>query len=439
MTQSDRRVVVTGMGLISPLGHSHAEFWEALSQGTSGVKLLEAIPRDNFPSDFGGECQQFTGNIESFGELEKKLKRNIKKALRLMCREIQLGVAAAQLAITDANLVPESFAPTRAGTMFGSDYIVTSPFDFAAGMTRCLDENGNFDFEAWGEKGLSEVEPLWLLKYLPNMPASHVAIFNDLRGPSNSLTVREASANLAVAEAMTIIQRGSADVMIAGATGSRIHPLRTVHMALQEQLADRHTESAGGDPAKASRPFDADRTGMVIGEGAGVIVMEELSSAEKRGANILGEIIGYGSSTVADSNGVADYKSAFTNVLQGALETSQLQPADVGHVHAHGLSSPKCDHEEAVAIKEVLGDRPVTAAKSYFGNLGGGSGMVELIASLLALEHGSLFPVLNYETPDDQCPVSVVREQGTSPGETFINLNITPQGQASSAVFRKFK
>ena len=117
-------------------------------------------------------------------------------------------------------------------------------------MKQCLDGDGKFNFESWGEQGLSQVEPLWLLKYLPNMPASHVAIFNDLRGPSNSLTVREASANLAVAEAMTIIKRGSADIMISGSTGSRIHPLRTVHMALQEQLADRHTEASGGDPEK---------------------------------------------------------------------------------------------------------------------------------------------------------------------------------------------
>jgi 3-oxoacyl-[acyl-carrier-protein] synthase II len=438
MAQSDRRVVVTGMGLISPLGHSCSELWNALSEGKSGVKLLAALPMDSFPSDFGGECQQFSGEIDSFGELEKTLKRNIKKALRLMCREIQLGVAAAQLAIKDANLTPDSYDATRAGTMFGSDYIVTSPFDFAAGMKQCLNADGKFDFESWGEKGLSQVEPLWLLKYLPNMPASHVAIFNDLRGPSNSLTVREASANLAVAEATTIIKRGSADIMISGSTGSRIHPLRTIHMALQEQLADRHTEASGGDPAKASRPFDAARSGMVLGEGAGVIVLEELSSAEKRGAKIFGEVIGYGSSTVANPNGVANYKTAFSNVLKGGLETSGLNPTDLGHVHAHGLSSPKCDHEEAVAIKEVVGETPVTAAKSYFGNLGGGSGMVELISSLLALEHGSLFPVLNYDTPDDRCPVSVVRENGSSPGDSFINLNITPQGQASSVVVRKF-
>ena len=438
MSQSDRRVVITGMGLISPLGHSPEDLWHALDNGQSGVKVLSAIPTDHFPADFGGECTEFTGNISNFGTLEKKLQRSIKKALRLMCREIQLGVAAAQLAIADAGLQPGSFDPTRFGTLFGSDYIITSPLDFIQGIQNCLEASGKFDFENWAQAGIPKVEPLWLLKYLPNMPASHVAIFNDLRGPSNSLTVREASANLSVAEATTIIQRGSADIMISGSTGSRIHPLRTVHLVLQEQLADRNTEAADGDPAKACRPFDKDRCGMVLGEGAGVVILEELSSAQKRGAKILGEVIGYGSSSVASRQGVGDYKTAFSNVLQGALETSGLQPTDVGHVHAHGLSSPKCDREEAEAIKSIMGQTPVTAAKSYMGNLGGGSGMIEMISSMLAIENDSLFPILNCDSLGDDCPITAVREKGTSPGDSFISTSITPQGQASSIAIRAF-
>lgn len=444
MSQSDRRVVITGMGLISPLGHTPEELWNALDTGQSGVKILSAIPTDHFPADFGGECTEFTGNISNFGTLEKKLQRSIKKALRLMCREIQLGVAAAQLAISDAGLEPGSFDPTRFGTLFGSDYIITSPLDFIQGIQNCVEASGasgkpgEFNFENWAEAGIPKVEPLWLLKYLPNMPASHVAIFNDLRGPSNSLTVREASANLSVAEATTIIQRGSADIMISGSTGSRIHPLRTVHLVLQEQLADRNTEAAGGDPVKACRPFDKDRSGMVLGEGAGVVILEELSSAQKRGANILGEVVGYGSSSVASRQGVGDYKTAFSNVLQGALETSGLQPKDVGHVHAHGLSSPKCDHEEAEAIKSIMGQTPVTAAKSYMGNLGGGSGMIEMISSMLAIQNDSLFPILNCDSLGDDCPITAVREKGTSPGDSFISTSITPQGQASSIAIRAF-
>ena len=441
MPQSDRRVVITGMGLISPLGHSPEDLWNSLENGQSGVKVLSAIPTDHFPSDFGGECTEFTGDISSFGPLEKKLQRSIKKALRLMCREIQLGVAAAQLAIADAGLEAGSFDPTRFGTLFGSDYIITSPVDYIEGIQNCIEpagSSGEFNFESWAENGLTKVEPLWLLKYLPNMPASHVAIFNDLRGPSNSLTVREASANLSVAEATTIIQRGTADIMISGATGSRIHPLRTVHLALQEQLADRNTEAAAGDPTKACRPFDKDRSGMVLGEGTGVVILEELSAAQKRGAKIFGEVIGYGSSSVASRQGVGDFKTAFSNVFKGALETSGLKPAEVGHIHAHGLSSLKCDREEAVAINDIMGQRPVTAAKSYMGNLGGGSGMIEMISSLLAIQNKSLFPIMNCDSLSDDCPIAAVRQSGEDPGDSFISTSITPQGQASSIAIRAF-
>ena len=226
--------------------------------------------------------------------------------------------------------------------------------------------------------------------------------------------------------------------MIAGATGSRIHPLRTVHLVLQEQLADRNSEAAGGDPTKASRPFDAGRNGMVLGEGAAVLILEELSVAQERGAKILGEIAGYGSSAVADTTGAADYQTAFKNVMLGALETSGMQASDIGHVHAHGLSSPRVDREEAAAIKEVLGDCPVTAAKSYMGNLGCGSGMVEIISSLMAMENNSLFPIMNCENLDADCSINAVTQTGSSPGDSFVNLNITPQGQASSVVVKKF-
>jgi len=438
MSHSDRRVVITGMGLISPLGHNCDDLWSALSEGRSGVDILANIPTDHFPSDFGGECTEFTGDISNFGTLEKKLQRGIKKGLRLMCREIQIGVAAAQLAIADAGLVAGSYDPTRIGTLFGSDYIITSPVDFVEGVQNCLEGDKDFNFENWAESGLPKVEPLWLLKYLPNMPASHVAIYNDLRGPSNSLTVREASANLSVAEATTIIKRGSADIMVSGSTGSRIHPLRTVHIVLQEQLADRNSDVAGGDPTKACRPFDKDRNGMVLGEGAGVVILEELESAKRRGATIHGEVIGYGSSSVASPKGVGDYKTAFSNVLLGALETSGLKPDQVGHIHAHGLSTQKCDREEAVAINDILGDTPVTTAKSHMGNLGGGSGMVEMISSVLALKNDSLFPMINCDSQSEDCPISIVREP-SEPGNSFVSTNITPQGQASSIVIQRFE
>lgn len=432
MSQS-RRVVITGLGLISPLGNSPEALWNALSSGVSGVDVLKRVPSEHLTSDIGGECSDFTGDVADFGEVEKKLKRNIKKSLRLMCREIQLGVAAAQFAIANADLAGH-YDPSRIGTMFGSDYIITEPTEFASGVSNCLNGSSDFDFGSWAENGLTKVEPTWLLKYLPNMPASHIAILNDLQGPSNSLTVREASANLAVAEATTIIRRGSADAMIVGSTGSRIHPLRTVHVVLQEALADRNSPGIDGDATKACRPFDSHRCGMVLGEGAGAIMLENLETAQQRGATIYGEVIGYGSSLVAPG-GVPNHKKVFENVILGSLETAKIKADDLGHVHAHGLSSVSVDQQEAAAIKGLLGDIPVTAAKSYMGNLGAGGGMVELIASLLAMKNDQLFPILNYDSPDETCPVNVVKT-AASPGEMFLNLNCTPQGQASAVVVK---
>jgi 3-oxoacyl-[acyl-carrier-protein] synthase II len=434
--QPSKRVVITGCGLVSPLGNSPQKLWNELAAGRSGVGYITRFPAQSLPTRLGAEARDFTGKIEDFGPLEKSIQRQIKKALKLMCREIEMAVASAQMALAHAGLAPGSYDPDRTGAVFGCDYILTMPDEFADGIKTCMNGNGEFHFEQWGEKGLPKVTPLWLLKYLPNMPASHVAIYNDLRGPNNSLTHREAAANLAVGEAYTTIRRGWADTMMAAATGTRIHPLRTVHVSLYEECAK------GGEPSRACRPFDLGRTGMVLGEGAATIVLEELQTARRRGARILGEVIGHGSSSVVDRNDAPDTELAMVNAMTAALRSAGLAPSRIGHVHAHGLSTRKGDAEEARAIRRVFADRPdvpVVAAKSYFGNLGAGAGMVELIASLLALEHGRLFRVLNYETPDPECPVHAVRTDDVEPGDTFLNVSITPQGQASAVVVRRFR
>ena len=434
---SSRRVVITGLGLVSPLGNSKQSLWDALTSRRSGVAPLTSVSTAHLPTSYGGEARDFTGQIDDFGELEKKTKRAIKKGLNVMCREIEMGVAAAQHALRDAGMEAGTLDPDRTGAVYGSDYIMTLPEEFTAGIRKCLDENGQFDFSLWAEKGMPEVTPLWLLKYLPNMPASHIAIYNDLRGPNNSITLREASANLAIGEAYWTIARGSADAIVAGATGTRIHPLRTIHVVMQEEIASNDIE-----PAKGCRPFDKDRTGMVIGEGSGAIVLEELESAKARGATILAEVVGHGSSTVMDRNCVAQKDVALKNAMTQSLRTAGMTPNDVGHIHAHGLSTHQCDIDEARAINEVLKEQtsevPVVAAKSYFGNLGAGSGVVELIASVLALNHGELFPILNYETPDPECPIAAVTNEGESPGDSFLNISVTPQGQASAVTVSKF-
>ncbi len=433
-----RRVVITGLGLVSPLGNSPEKLWSALSSGASGVGPLTSFPADSLPTQFAAEARDFTAAIEDFGPLEKSMARNIKKSLKMMCREIQMGVAVAQLALTDSRLDLGVANLDRVGVLYGSDYMLTLPGEFTTGIRNCLDANGKFDFTNWAEKGLPAVEPLWLLKYLPNLPASHIAIFNDLHGPNNSLTMREASSNLAIGEAYHTILRGHADVMISGATGTRVHSARTMHVVTQEEMAKDLA-----DPAKMCRPFDANRTGSVIGEGAGAIMLEDLAHAQARGATIFGEIIGCGSTCAVNNLGIGQQRQAVANVLTQSLHSSQLAPEDVGHVNAHGLGTRTCDAAEAQGIQEVFGKRskpiPVTAAKSYFGNLGAGSGVVELIASVLSLQKGQLFRTLNYETPDPACPVKVVVNNDVPPGDNFITLNMTPQGQGSAVVVQRWQ
>ena len=275
MSSTQRRVVITGMGVISPLGNSNQALWESLAAGRSGVGPLTILPPGTLPVSVAAEAGEFQGTIDEFGPLEKGQKKAIRKGLKVMCRECLMALGAAQRALQDAGLTPGAFDPCRAGINFGSDYMLTLPDEFTEGILQCLSDDGQFEFSRWAPQGMPKMSPLWLLKYLPNMPASHIAIYNDLRGPNNSLTHREASSNLAVAEAFQTICRGQADIMLAGATGTRLHPMKLVHAVQQEQVA-----SGDGDPAHASRPFDRRRTGMVLGEGAGAVVLEDLRSAE---------------------------------------------------------------------------------------------------------------------------------------------------------------
>jgi len=242
--------------------------------------------------------------------------------------------------------------------------------------------------------------------------------------------MREAASNLAIGEAFRTIRRGHASAMVAGATGTRILPMQAIHALQTEQMAAENC-----DPEMASRPFDKNRTGMVAGEGAGMIVLEELEAARARGATILAEVIGFGSSNVADENLSGCCDAALTHAMRAALRNAGLDPADVGHINAHGLSTTQRDADEARAIHEVFGAHadkvPVMAIKSYFGNLGAGSGAVELIASVLALREGRLPKTLNYETPDPACQLAVVRDDKTPAGRSFLNLSVTPQGQAA--------
>ncbi len=443
----DRRVVITGMGVVCPLGLTLEDLWTGLLGGRSGVGPLASFSSAGLPLHHAAEARAFTGDIDNFGPLDGERKKAIRKGLKVMCRESQMAVAAAQRALHHSGLFspetkPESVPPERFGCVFGSDYMLTLPEDFTASVAKCRGADGRFEFDRWASEGMPQLTPLWLLKYLPNMPASHIAIYNDLRGPSNSLTLREASGHLALGEATVTIQRGAADIMVAGATGTRVHPMKTVHALQSEQVALEPAAGdvpGGSDPAQWSRPFDKSRRGMVLGEGAAVLILEELEHARARGATIHGEIIGQAARNAGSAGGVGLKQKALALAMRRALAMAGVSPAELSHVHAHGASTVVGDREEALALSDVLGTDaeriPTVAAKSHFGNLGGGSGLVECVASLLALRHGELFPLLNFSEPDPDCRIRPAR-RGDPSGNIFISSAVTPQGQAGSVVIR---
>jgi 3-oxoacyl-[acyl-carrier-protein] synthase II len=431
-----RRVVVTGMGVVSPLGLTLDDLWSGLVAGQSAVVPIESFATGGLPLHHAAEARGFTGDIADFGPLDGERKKAIRKGLKVMCRESQMAVAAAQRALHDCGGAAAHHPPERFGCVFGSDYMLTLPEDFTAAVAGCRRPDGGFDFDRWATSGMPLLNPLWLLKYLPNMPASHIAIYNDLRGPSNSLTLREAGGHLAVGEAVVTIQRGAADIMVAGATGTRVHPMKTVHALQSEQVA---LDDPAADPTTWSRPFDRNRRGMVLGEGAAVLILEELGHAEARGARIYGEIVGHASRCATDTSGVGDRRRALAHAMAAALARSGIGPDGVSHVHAFGASTVVGDRDEAAAMHDVLGPAaervPTVAAKANFGNLGGGSGLVECVASLLAMQRGELFPLLNFETPAPDCRIRAAR-RGDPAGTLCLSSAITPQGQAGALVVR---
>ncbi|HEV3418270.1 MAG TPA: beta-ketoacyl synthase N-terminal-like domain-containing protein, partial [Pirellulales bacterium] len=269
---------------------------------------------------------------------------------------------------------------------------------------------------------------LWLLKYLPNMAACHVAIAHDARAHNNSIVMADVSSLLAVAEGMRIIERGQADMMVVGgASAMRVHPTSLIFHG--EAFLSRRND----DPAGACRPFDADRDGMVNGEGAAAFILESRQPAERRGARVLARILAASSRFEPSRDGQPLRGNAIRQSIVAALDAAQLMPADIGHVNAHGLGTIEHDRAEAQAIRDVLGNVSVTAPKSFFGNLGAAGGAVEMAASLLTLETGQIAATLNYERVDPECPVNVVHgapQRTDKPVALLLNQSFSGQSVA---------
>jgi 3-oxoacyl-[acyl-carrier-protein] synthase II len=423
MSRSDRRTVLTGVGLITPLGHDPGIFWEALRAGRSGVGPVRSFDASALPTRFGAEVRDF----DARNYLEKK----DRKRLNVMVPTIRFAVAAAQLALNDARVDKEVLDPTRFGVVFGAGTIPSDQVDVGpAARASVLTDGRTVDLRRWGSEGIPTIPPMWMLNYVPNMLASHVSILHNAQGHNNTITQTDLGGLLALGEACRTVTRGRADLVLTGGADAKINPITLVRQCLFSQLSRRNDE-----PERASRPFDRGRDGLVLGEGAGVLVVEELGHARRRGAAVLAEVVGFGAGFDRDRSGLG-----LARTLRTALERADVTPEEVDHVNAQGYSTPAGDGWEARGLRLAFGGRtpPVFAAKSFFGNLGPGGGVVELAASLLALRHGLLPGTLNYDEPDPECSVPVAATARPVRQPYFLKVGCTERGQCAAVVCRRW-
>jgi 3-oxoacyl-[acyl-carrier-protein] synthase II len=428
---NSRRTVITGSGALTPIGTDSAAIWESLAAGRSGVGPISAFDVSHLPFRIAGEVRDFAArkHLDNKNEIEKAMG----KSLKLMARTIQLGLIAAKFAMKDAGLERGKYDPTRFGIVFGSAMIAIEVDDIAAASRVALDNaSKTVDLLAWGEKGIETIEPTWMLKFLPNMAACHVSVMYDLQGPSNSITEDDVASLNALGEAHRHIGRGQADAFLVGGADSKISLLSLARHVLFLTLSKRND-----DPSGACKPFDKERDGMVIGEGATVLVAEELDHARKRGARILAEVAGFASAFDAKRDG-----SGLARAITAALKEAAIGPEDLDHVNAHGLGVPEQDAFEARGIRLALGaaaDRvPVFAAKGNIGNLGPAGGVTELGFALLAMQKGQLPPTINHKTPDPACPVKVHTQGLRAIAKPHVlKIGFTDLGQCAAVVLRK--
>lgn len=420
------RVVITGVGVISPIGTGKVRFWDQLIAGRSGIGYLRALPAEDLPCKLAAEITDFDPRQHLYH----------RKFLKVMSRDIQLGVCAASMAMKDAGLKRGEVDPDRLGVEFGAGHISFRPEELAEAATEYVDHSQGDRATRWGEDSMGNIAPLWLLSQLPNMPASHVAIEHDARGPNNTITSADASALLALQEALRVIHRGHADAMIVGAASSCIHPVDIARRMLMEELSRRQD-----DPTRACRPFDLDRDGTIVGEGAGVFVLERYEHAVARGADIYCEVlaVGAGCDGRGYHNGAGG--TGLVRAMQSAFRRAGIGPRELGHINAHGKSTKRDDWVESRAYHQALGGYaeriPVMALKSYVGSFEAGSGAVELAGTVLSLRNGELPITLNYEHPDPLCRLNVVHgEPIPLRSRAAMSVNRTAIGQSAAAILR---
>jgi 3-oxoacyl-[acyl-carrier-protein] synthase II len=392
-----RRVVITGMGAITPLGHSVRETFANALEGRSGVDRITRFDARTFPTTFAAEVKNF-----DLGKWMANPARYAKSG-----ENTRFGVVAAKQAVEDANLTAPTLDRTRLGVYLGSGEGAEDFYSLIDGIGRAA--NGlKVDAAKFAETGLRLFDPKRESEFEMHTTAGLLAEEFDLCGPNYTCLTACAASAQAIGEAVEIIRRGDADVMLSGGSHSMIHPLGVTGFNRLTALSQRNDS-----PQTASRPFDLTRDGFVLGEGAGMVILEELEHAQKRGATIYAEMTGYG--TTGDAYRMTDPHPDGRGAIQAmkdALRDAGLQPQDIGYINAHGTSTKANDEAETAAIKAVLGEHayrcPVSSTKSMHGHLIAAGGAVELILAILAMRQGVLPPTINYEVPDPACDLDYV-------------------------------
>ena len=427
-----RRVVVTGVGCVNPLGTEVETIWQKLLAGESGVDYITRFDASNFPTQIAAEVRDW--DVSDVGEDPELWKDQ--------AVHTRFAVGAAKKAVADSGVLDSITNPLKFGVYTGAGEGQQDFLRFCQMMVAGLEKgkDGNLDLSEFTRKGLEILNPTAELEQEPNMPAAHLAALFNAQGPNANCLTACAASNQAVGEATEIIRRGEADVMLSGGTHTMIHPFGVTGFNLLTALSTRND-----DPKAASRPFDGERDGFVLGEGSSMVILEELERAKARGAKIYGEILGYGST--ADAFRITDIHPegrGGMGCMQGALDNAGINIDEIDYINAHGTSTSVNDRVESLAIKRVFGDLaykiPVSSTKSMMGHLIAAAGVTEAIVCMLAIRDGVVPPTINYTTKDPDCDLDYVPNEAREvPCKTALTNSFGFGGQNISLVLRKFE
>lgn len=426
-----RRVVVTGLGVVAPNGVGKQAFWEACCNGKSGVGPIRSFDASGHPVKIAAEVNDF--DVTPF------LKPHQRKSLKIMGRAMRFAVGAAGLAIQDSGLDWNRLDPTRIGVVMGTGLVPVELPEIMPTLSNSCDAQGNLETHRLGQKGAGALFPLWILKYLPNMVAAHISLAFNAQGPNSTITTACSAGTQAVGEAFRLIARGDADIVLSGGADSRIDPLLILAYTALGALSQ-----SDRPPHEVSRPFDGRRDGFVLGEGAGVLILEDLEHARKRGATIYAEILGLGSSFDAYTATQPDPEAkGAARAITEALREARVDHRDVNYINAHGTSTRLNDRMETVAVKRVFGDGartlPLSSIKSMVGHLIGAAGAVEAIALALTLSSGVLPPTINQTQRDPECDLDYVPNNAReTPARIAVSTSFGFGGQNAALIMSRF-